>query len=175
LELNLDPAVCASGFVKVGDWMSGTSGVINSSDVTDLLDYYIGIRDENGVLRDVSMPVPVTIPMYDGTNLDAEWNCNNVATCLLMNPPSAPCSGGLHYRVAGFARMQILGYNLAMSENPVPDLAEFDPSTCVTLGAVPNDGNRISARFIEWVDDAVSSDECYDPSGTLLHGPKLFE
>jgi hypothetical protein len=172
---NLDPEYCASGFVKVGDWMSGTSGVISSDDVTDLLDYYIGIRDENGDLRDVSMPVTVTVPMYSGTNLDAVWNCKNVATCKLMSNLEDPCSGGLHYRVAGFARMQILGYQLSQTTNPVPDLAEFDPSTCETWGVVPHDGNRISARFIEWVDDVNTSDACYDPSGTLLSSPKLTE
>lgn len=119
---NLDHENCRSGFVHVGDWMAGTTGVSNDSKVRKALDYYI------------DTPQEAVVPVWDITN------------------GSGGCGpGGLQYRAAGFARMQILGYKLSQG-NAYPDESVFDPSTCVTLGTPPNDGNRISAKFIEWAE-----------------------
>ena len=69
---NLDPTVCASGFIKVGDWMSSTSGVVNADDVRCLLDYYLGIPHDLGECGASSdVPTEFTIPVYDGTTMDA--------------------------------------------------------------------------------------------------------
>lgn len=180
---NLHPENCASGYIQVDDWVSNTPGIMNANNqVLCYLDYYLGIwRDPKdcGVSSDV--PQPFTIVVYDGTNAD-----NNTGTCNVMNDPTQPSTGGLHYRVAGFAKMGILGYLLsqggknvtAQIDNPefygLP--SDFDPLTdCVTLGAEPHSGNRITALFLEWVEDFNSSDACYDPTGTLLSAPRLTE
>ena len=84
------------------------------------------------------------------------------------------CSGGLHYRVAGFARMQILGYQLSQGESDTVNVGHSGEG-CVTLGEIPHNGNRITAEFREYVDDYDTSNECYDPSGSLLSAPKLTE
>lgn len=171
---NLNPLHCASGFVAKGDWMSGASGVMNASDVGCALDYYLGIpHDLSDCGVSSSVPVGFTIPVYDYTTADPEGGSGSSTPCLSMTDPLDPSTGGLHYHVVGFARMQLLGYQLSQSANPVPDLTIFDPSQCETLGIVPNDGFRITAQFVEWVDDATSTNACYDPTGTLLSAPRL--
>ena len=176
LAANLSPAYCASGFVMVGDWMSSTSGVVNASDVLCQLLYYLGTHDEYCNLRESPQPVPFTIPVYEYTNMDdpdlAEL-CNPIP-CLRMKDHDDVCSGGLHYKVAGFARMQLLGFQLSQGESETVN-AGSDGTECVTEGVAPNNGNRITAAFLNWVDDIDTSNECYDPSGTLLSSPKLTE
>lgn len=118
LATNLENENCNSGFLRVGDWVAGTTGVTNDVKVRRALEYYIDTPEE------------ALVPVWDITN------------------GGSGC-GGLQYQVAGFARIQILGYKLSQG-NSYPDVSVFDPSTCVTLGTAPNDGNRISARFIDW-------------------------
>jgi hypothetical protein len=172
LENNLDPSFCASGFIKVGDWMSSTSGKVNADDVRCLLDYYLGIPhpiDECGVSSDVQHEF--TIPVYDVST--AELGGSSIP-CLLMGPPYDGTSGGLHYRVAGFARMQILGYQLSQGTSEEVNVGHSGVG-CTTVGEVPNNGSRITAEFRDYVQDIATSDECYDPSGTLLSAPRLNE
>jgi hypothetical protein len=118
---NLTPGICRSGFIRVGDWVAGTTGVSNDSKIRKMLQYYIDTPEE------------FTVVVWDKTN--------NESGC-------GPWPNGLHYRVAGFARMQLLGYQLSQGPGYDPFV---DPSTCVTLGEEPNDGNRLTARFIDWV------------------------
>ena len=165
--------MCASGFIKVGDWMSSTSGVVNANDVRCLLDYYLGIPHDIGECGASSdVPNEFTIPVYDGTNMDAPDYCTPIP-CLRMSDPYDACSGGLHYKVAGFARMQLLGYQLSQGGGAVS--VGHSGEGCVTLGEVPHNGNRITAEFREYVQDYDTSNECYDPSGTLLSSPRLNE
>jgi hypothetical protein len=175
LAANLDPIVCASGFIQVDDWMSSTSGVVNADDVRCLLDYYLGIPhplDECGASSDVAREF--TIPVYGETNMDAPWYCDPVP-CLRMKDLGDVCSGGLHYRVAGFARMQILGYQLSQGEGAVSVGHSGEGCVNITDGVDPNNGNRITAEFRDYVQDYDTSSKCYDPSGTLLSSPKLTE
>lgn len=182
---NLNPGACASGFVQVGDWMNSTAGVKNADNARCWLSYYVGFVDPD--LKKVCAdgePHSFTIPVYDITTLTVHPDVNPVP-CNAMSQPYDPYywpdsdgkkySDGLHYRVAGFARMQILQYQLS-GGNPVPETLDFDPSVeCITTGVEPDDGFRITAEFIEWVDDVNASSECYDPFGTLWSSPKLTE
>jgi hypothetical protein len=176
LAANLNPSECASGFVEVGDWMSSTSGVINADDVLCWLCYYLGPAagcEASPCLEPTDAPVAheFIIPVYDTTNLD---QLNNAIPCKSMTDPEDPSSGGLHYRVAGFARMQLLGFQL--SQGTSESVSAGDSGTgCVTLGTGPHEGNRITAQFLEYVQDFDTSSACYDPEGTLLSAPKLTE
>jgi hypothetical protein len=175
LTSNLDPSNCASGFIEVGDWMSSTSGKINGDDVRCMLDYYLGIPhpiEECGVSSDEV--VPFIFPLYDISTADPSIPDGSSIPCLRMSDPDDPSSGGLHYRVKGFARMELLGYQLSQGTSEEVSVGH-DGYGCVTIGEIPNNGSRITARFIQWVEDSNTSSECYDPSGSLLHGPKLTE
>jgi hypothetical protein len=175
LDANLDPRSCASGFIKVGDWISNATGVMNSQDhVLCWLRYYVGSRDLDCNLVDPSVPHPFIIPIYQGTNEDvATGECNN------MNDPGDPSTGGLHYQVAGFARMQLIGFRLSQGGSVVVsegnDGYDYDGSPCKTIGQEPKNGFRITAYFIEYVVDLDTSNSCYDPLGTLLSAPRLSE
>jgi hypothetical protein len=138
-----------------------------------LLDYYLGIPHDIGECGASSdVPHPFTIPVYDETNMDSPYNCTPIP-CLRMKDLSDVCSGGLHYRIAGFARMQILGYQLSQGGGTVS--VGHSGEGCVTLGEAPNDGNRITAQFLDYVQDYDTSDNCYDPSGTLRSSPKITQ
>ena len=170
---NLSPAYCASGFIKVGDWISSTSGKVNGDDVRCLLNYYIGYVDPAASCPITStVPVPFTIPVYEGTTADLEGGSST--PCLRMSDPTVPTSGGLHYHVRAFARMQMLGYQLSQGTSDEVNVGH-DGQGCVTIGEIPHNGSRITAQFVRWVDDTVSSDECYDPGGTVLVAPMLVE
>lgn len=179
LAKNLDPTECASGFVKVGDWMSSTSGVINADDVLCWLCYYLGPAsgcEDSPCLAPVGAPVPheFTIPVYDADTFEMY----NIDTpCNSMNDPTDPSTGGLHYRVAGFARMQILGFQLSQggSDTVSAGITGTEEDGCVTFGTDPHEGNRITAEFLEYVQDTDTSNSCYDPEGTLLSAPRLTE
>jgi hypothetical protein len=91
-----------------------------------------------------------------------------------MKDPTDPSTGGLHYMVAGFAKMQLLGFQLSQGTSG-PVQVGHTGEGCVTLGTIPNNGNRITAEFIDYVEDYASSSECYDPLGTLRASPKIVE
>ncbi len=129
LSDNLENSTCQSGFIKVGDLVAGTTGVSNDVKVQRALAYYYG-----------PPPRPFTIVVWEENN--GLQGCGN-------GVPGDYSSSGLHYVVAGFARMQILGWQLSQGK-AFPDISVFDPATCITLGIPPNDGNRISATFLGW-------------------------
>lgn len=175
LDANLDPRNCASGFIQVGDWVSNATGVMNSQDhVLCWLRYYLGSVDMDCNLVDPPVPHGFVIPVYDGTNADvATGECND------MNDPTDPSTGGLHYKVAGFARMQLIGFRLSQGGSVTVsegnDGYDYDGVECVTLGEEPNNGFRITARFEEYVMDFDNSSSCFDPLGTLRAAPRLNE
>lgn len=188
LTANLNPINCASGYVMYDDWVANSTGIANSSNVLCYLDYYLGLRDDDCSFREVPYPVPFTIPVYDYTNV-GYYDEGKPAACgghVAPGDLDDPSLWGLHYHVAGFAKMQILGYMLAQGStvdiaqiaNPEDyDLpADFDPlRDCVTLGVPPHDGNRITALLQDFVEEFVPEASCFDPTGTLLSAPKLTE
>jgi hypothetical protein len=91
-----------------------------------------------------------------------------------MKDPYDPSTGGLHYQVAGFARMQLLGFELSQGTSGSVS-AGASGSLCVTLGTGPHEGNRITAQFLEYVQEFDPGSACYDPEGTLLSAPRLTE
>jgi hypothetical protein len=172
LAANLHPDNCGNGYVAVGDWISSTSGVVNADDVRCMLLYYMGSHDLYCNPRETLDPRPFTIPVYTGTTMDLEPPSE--VPCLAMDNPYDPTSGGLHYYVSGFAKMQLLGFQLSQGGSVVVN-AGNDGTECVTIGEIPHNGNRITAEFIKYVEDYDSSNECYDPEGSLLTSGKLVE
>lgn len=177
LDSNLDPRNCASGFIKVGDWVSNATGVMNSKDhVLCWLRWYLGSRDMD--CNEVSpwVPHPFVIPLYNDTN-----EAYSSGECNAVDPgnPDDLSTGGLHYQIVGFARMQLLGFRLSQGGSAVVsegnDGYDLDGTPCVTIGEEPSNGFRITARFDEYVEEFDNSSSCYDPTGTLLSSPKLFE
>lgn len=172
LAANLHPDNCGRGYVEVGDWVSSTSGVVNADDVRCMLLYYMGSHDLACNPIDPWVPRPFTIPVYDSTTMDLDPPSE--VPCLAMDNPYDPTSGGLHYRVAGFAKMQLLGFQLSQGGSVIVN-AGNDGTQCITIGEVPHNGNRITAEFIKYVEDYDSSNACYDPEGSLLTSGKLVE
>jgi hypothetical protein len=150
ISKNLNPDRCSSGFIEVGDWVAGTTGVVNDVKVRNELEYYIGIKDDPD-----HPPHPFTTIVYTTTN--------GMQGC-------GPWPNGLHYQVAGFAQMQLLGYKLAQGVAYDPWI---DPAECRALGEVPNDpneGNRLTAKFLQW--GGGEGGRCY-AVGSLL-APRLI-
>jgi hypothetical protein len=173
LPANLNPDNCASGFVKVGDWMSSATGNMNANDTLCWLRYYLGEVDKNCSECPLCEPQAFTIPVYDAISAEEEFG-GSLTPCLPMTDPTRPETGGLHYRVAGFARMQLLGFNISQGNGVNYGDQNFD--ACVTVGEDPHGGERITAEFLEYItDDFASSSECFDPKGTLRASPKLSE
>jgi len=143
LEENLTPGTCSSGLIHVGDDVAGTTGDKSSGLIRSVLDYYI------------DTPVHFTVPVWDVTN--------NGQGCGQPN-------GGLYYRVAGFAEMQLIGYQLSQGQGQIYDPIR-DPSTCVTLGDEPHGGNRLTAYFIRWIEGEPG--DC-NAGGSLL-APRLVK
>lgn len=140
---NLTPDTCQSGLIRVGDYVAGTTGVQNSGQIKQILRYYI------------DTPAHFTVPVWEVNN--SGQGCGHP-------------NGGLWYRVAGFAEMQLIGYQLSQGNSQAYDPIQ-DPSTCVTLGSEPHDGNRLTAYFIRWVEGQPGN--C-DPGGSLLT-PRLVK
>jgi hypothetical protein len=139
LGQNLLPEDCNSGFVAVDDWVAGTTGVTSDVKVRKALDHYI----------DNLIPFTVIVwhEIYCGDGQTSE-ECEGAE-----GQGCGPWPSGLHYRVKGFARMQLLGYKLAEGEGNAHD-PWVDPLQCVPLGEVPGDdpnaGNRLTAKFLPW-------------------------
>ena len=173
LPENLDPDNCGSGFVKVGDWMSSATGNMNADDVVCWLRYYLGEVDKDCNECPLCEPQPFTIPVYDAISAEEEFG-GSLTPCLPMSNPLEPDTGGLHYRVAGFAQMQLLGFNVSQGLGVLYGDPDF--ALCETHGEGPHDGERITAEFLEYIeDDFTNSSECFDPKGTLRSAPKLNE
>ncbi|MGD9148279.1 MAG: pilus assembly protein TadG-related protein [Anaerolineae bacterium] len=162
---NLDPfADCSSGWIAVGDWAAGTTGVSNDVKIRRHLQEYIGIEEkpnDDGVFDPIEFVVVVYGP---GENTTDGWiGYNGVITdgtgCGKATDPET--MHGQFYNVVGFAKMQLLGYKLSQGDayDPVlPPWPSFSYTECITMGVVPpNNGNRLTAVFREWVDGAGGS------------------
>jgi Flp pilus assembly protein TadG len=177
---NMDPSNCASGFIAVGDWVSGATGVMNagagSSEqqmrVLDWLDYYLGLDPSDPVSHTFSIIVWDYTSEISGTT----------SLCNAMDPGGGVPIGqnwdsaGLHYHVRGFGVMQIMGYQLSNASGESVVNVGHDGTGCEDLGVFPEKGGfRITASFEDFVTEWDSSDACYDPLGTLLSAPRLHE
>jgi Flp pilus assembly protein TadG len=204
LDANISPAVCASGFVQVGDWIAAAPGDMNSTDVRCALHYYLGYDDPSTTADDGcsdGKSHSFTVPVYDETTADLGIDD---ASCGAMPDPCDPYDitpkYALHYHVAGLARMQIVQYQLSEGQEYPPDDAlapevlarinscntyyDFvveeatpEPGSELTPTPTPEppDGFRITVEFLEYVQDYSSSEDCFDPFGTLWASPKLTE
>ena len=201
LATNLLPDNCASGFVTKGDWVANTTGIKNADvGVRCMLDYYLGVVDLSCPYTS-SVPTPFTIVVYDGTNASYFPNANPAACggVVGVGELTDPSAWGLHYQVAGFAQMQILGYELSQGSNetvsaqindleylgglwwdpndPRMDLSDgFDPMVdCWNPPTAQQSGNRITAYFMDYVESYSSNNDCYDPWSTLRASPRLIQ
>jgi hypothetical protein len=202
LATNLLPDNCASGFVTKGDWVANTTGIKNADEgVRCMLDYYLGMGDSSCDISS-SVPLSFTIVVYDGTNVSYFEN-ENPAACggaVKTGELGDPSAWGLHYQVAGFAQMQILGYELSQGNNETVsaqitdtdwlsntldwddspsnkvDLSDgFDPMVDCYNPPGQQSGNRITAFFMDFVDSYSSNNDCYDPWSTMRASPRLIQ
>jgi hypothetical protein len=153
LAYHLDPDRCI-GFVAINDWVAGGPGTVNGQAVRDQLDKWIGDFE--------NAPKQFTVPVYNDINY--EGGCNAA------------------YLVAGFARMQLLGYQLSQG---VGAPVRYDPwfaggwesvcNECINIGVppdidpcadAPNNGERLTAVFFEFIDQAALPGDC-DIYGTV--------
>jgi hypothetical protein len=197
LEANISPDVCASGFVAVGDWIAAAPGDMNAQGIRCALNYYLGYDDTtNPCALEINGPHSFTVPVYDYTT--ATEGVKSSSCGIMKDPCDIKTIGSLHYHVAGFARMQVIQYQLSSGQEYPPDDAlapevlerinscstyyDFivNPATPVpgseltpTPTPEPPDGFRITVEFLEYVTDYSGSNECYDPTGTLWSSPKL--
>ncbi len=198
LEANISPGTCASGFVKVGDWIAAAPGDMSSSGVRCALDYYLDYQDPDNLCTD-DAPHSFTVPVYNETTEDYGIS---TASCGVMPQPcniyDINPAYVLHYHVSGLARMQILQYQLSEGVGAVkypPDDAlgsdtlnrinsctsyydfqcdpDLDPDC--DINEKKKDGFRITVEFLNWVDDFSSSEACFDPDGTLYSAPRITE
>lgn len=163
---NLDPFdECLSGWIQVGDWAAGTPGVTDDSKVRRWLNEYIGIEEkkyDDGVYDPIEFVVPVWGPGYNenypmtdpyevvsGTITDGS-GCGKATDPTTLH--------GQFYNVVGFAKMQLLGYELSEGkayDPPPPGWPDFSYTECITVGIRPEkSGNRLTAVFREWVQGA---------------------
>jgi hypothetical protein len=162
LAQNLDPdKYCASGWIEVGDWAAGTTGVSNDVKVRKFLQEYIGIEeDQNKPQGDHEYdPIEFIVVVYGpGDNsvsghIEEPGVITDGTGCGKATDPYT--MHGQFYNVVGFAKMQLLGYRLSQGEPydpPPPGWPDFSPTECITMGVVPpNNGNRLTAVFREWV------------------------
>ncbi|MEJ2211556.1 MAG: hypothetical protein P8129_21325 [Anaerolineae bacterium] len=123
LEFDLSPNQCHSGLVAFGDWIAGTVGRnVTEPKVGNALKDWIDSGDAATVVV---------------------WDQSRGEGCDVAQSP-------LQYRAAGFARVQILSYQLPQGQGVVDYPSSFDPTQCITVGENPNNGFRITARFIDW-------------------------
>jgi hypothetical protein len=163
LAENLEPQEadeCTSGWIQVGDWAAGSTGVSNDVKVRHWLDEYIG-REHNQWDDGVDDPIEFIVPVWGpGYNEHYPMDPSNtwvVSGVITDGTGCGKATGsttmhGMFYNVVGFAKMQLLGYQLSQGQAWDPWIS---PSECITYGvAPPNGGNRITAVFRKWVDGA---------------------
>jgi Flp pilus assembly protein TadG len=142
-EFNLDPATCRSGLVGVGEYLASDSGVSNAQGIRQWLDYYGGFPPK------YSTAVPFTVPVWDEA---------------LEGPACNP--DGQAYRVAGFAKVQLIAYKLSGG----PQTGEV-PADCIELQPADpedptyKDRNWIAITFIQKVEGMPGNCEAH---GSLL-------
>jgi hypothetical protein len=152
---NLKPSTCLSGGISAGqgedgDWVAGGAGVKNDVCIRKLLTCFIP-PEENvplpGGCPSITCPNPgekITVVVYDRVE---GTGCNQD-----QNP------GKMRYHVVGFARFQILGYELAQGGG---NAAGHDGVGCLDYGG---SGNRITGVFDSWY--SGMGGDC-DPIGTI--------
>jgi Flp pilus assembly protein TadG len=146
---NLNPEFCI-GYLGIGEWVAGGPGTMNSDYVHERLDEW---TSEPGFWDDPNDPGPqdFTVPVY---TYKTGTGCND------------------KYLVAGFARMQLIGYQPSQGGGVATD-PWVDPSVCTDVledpfgvGIEPNNGRRLTAIFYELIlEDALTGD-C-EPYGTI--------
>jgi type II secretory pathway pseudopilin PulG len=71
---------------------------------------------------------------------------------------------GASYQIAGFARMQLIGYKLPQGAHYDPWVPEEYLSLCTPIGAAPgeepNDGTRLTAYFLDFIDESSLPGDC---------------
>ena len=126
---NIDWQYCASGFVKVGDWIAAAPGDMAASGVRCNLDYYLQYYDPANPCTDADLATAsFTVPVYDYTTenpANPPYTLGGVSssTCGVMSDPcdiyDITPAYVLHYHVAGLARMQLLQYQLTQGGGEV--------------------------------------------------------
>jgi hypothetical protein len=140
---NLDPNSCNSGQLSVGDWVASDSGISNSAAIRNQLRWYM------------DTVTPFTVVVYDITDCMA-GKCDECAKMQGGSPR------GFAYHVVGFAKFQLIGFSLATGGGGGQSYGH-DGTGC--LGPEPTGGNRITGRFLEWVEG--EGGDC-DPYGTII-------
>lgn len=174
LAENMDPFdECLSGWIQVGDWAAGTPGVTDDVKVRTWLNEYIGIEEkkyDDGVYDPIEFVVPVWGP---GVNTTSGLITTGVITdgsgCGKATSTDPSTWHGQFYNIVGFAKMQLLGYELSEGkayDPPPPDWPTFSYTQCITIGVESEkSGNRLTAVFRKWVEgsggtcDSVSTVE----------------
>jgi hypothetical protein len=77
---------------------------------------------------------------------------------------------GASYQVAGFARMQLIGYKLPQGDHYDPWVPQEYLSLCTTIGTdpgeEPNNGTRLTAYFLDFIDESSLPGDC-EAYGTI--------
>ena len=150
-EYNLRPATCLSGGIEWHDWVAGGAGVQNSVCIRKLLTCYIPPEYEVPLPEgcpSIACPQPgeeITVIVYDRVE---GTGCNQGQE-----------AGKMKYRVVGFGKFRILGYELAEGGG---NAAGHDGHGCLDYGG---SGNRITGMWLGW-HDGLGGD-C-DPIGTII-------
>lgn len=143
---NLDPLTCASGLLRVGDWVASDSGLADTKDIRNQLKCYAGITplDPGGTVTcdHPGEPEPFTIIIYENTECFAGF-------CEECGQEGPHGNRGFAYQIAGFAKFQLLGFSLATGGGGGQSYGH-DGTGC--LGPEATGGNRLTGRFIEWVE-----------------------
>jgi hypothetical protein len=178
---------------------------MNADDIRCALNYYVGYDDPDDPTDDGcsdGVRHSFTIPVYDTTTVDEGID---TASCGAMPDPCNIYDNtpkyALHYHVKGLAQMQVVQYQLSQGQEYPPDdvleqrgilgrvnscstYYDFvvepgteppEPGATPTPTPEPPDGFRITVEFLDYVQDFSSSDNCFDPEGTLWSSPKLTE
>jgi hypothetical protein len=158
-ERNLDPLTCNSGLLRVGEYVASDSGLANTKDIRNQLKCYAGLTplDPGGSVNctHIGEPEPFTIIIYDETACYGGF-CDE---CAKVAPAG---NRGFAYRIAGFAKFQLLGFSLATGDGSGQSYGH-DGEGC--LGPEPTGGNRMTGRFIKWVEGEGGDCGAY---GTLI-------
>jgi hypothetical protein len=145
---NLNPLTCDSGRIELPTWIAGTTGDNNSNGIRSQLSWYI------------DNDVPFTVPIYDYTG----YQGGSTAACGNGDPDNP---WGLGFHVIAFAKFQPEYFSLAQGlGNDHPN--GYDDSDCEDWSLGPHGGNRITGRFMGFVEGETGS--C-DPPDTGLIAP----
>jgi hypothetical protein len=148
---NLNPESCI-GYLGIGELVAGGPGTVNGDYVRDMLNLWISSPEVFQLDDESTWPQAFTVPVYTST-IEA-GGCNQA------------------YLTAGFARMQLLGYQLSQGGGKVEYDPWVDPSLCTDVtdpygeGEEPNKGRRLTAIFYDMIDEDALPGDC-NPFGTI--------